>query len=107
MEQVFNSLVQGLTRIYSPLIRSIILYGSTARGTDSDESDIDVAVLLLPGVTREMEEEYLDMIVDLELECGKVLSVIKIDYSRYLAWENTLPFYRNIRDEGKILWAAA
>ena len=106
MDQIFEDLVQGLRKIYGPLVQKIVLYGSVARGTDTDESDVDIAVFLLPGATREMEEEYLDLVVGLELESGKVLSVVKIDYSRYLEWENTLPFYRNIQNEGKVLWAA-
>ncbi|MGN1027015.1 MAG: nucleotidyltransferase family protein [Faecousia sp.] len=107
LELVLQELVPGLRKIYGDLIDSLILYGSTARGTQTDESDIDVAVLLHAGVTKEMREQMLDLVVDLELACGKVLSVLCIDYEKFIEWQDTLPFYKNIRKDGVVLWQAA
>ena len=52
-----------------------------------------------------MPEEIGDLI-DLELEFNKVLSVLLIDYDKFREWENVMPFYRNIKQEGIILWPA-
>lgn len=106
-EAALRELVPGLLGIYGELIDSVILYGSAARGAHTDESDVDVAVILRSGVTSEMNERMLDMVVDLELACGKVLSVVRIDRERFLEWGATLPFYRNIRKDGVVLWPAA
>ena len=51
-----------------------------------------------------MHEQMLDLVVDLELACGKVLSVIRIDYKKYTEWKDILPFYRNIQKDGIVLW---
>jgi predicted nucleotidyltransferase len=102
-----EQLVPGLQSIYGDLINSIILYGSTARGTRSDDSDVDVALLLHSGATKEMRSQMLDLTVDLELACGKVLSVLCIYYDRFSEWKDTLPFYKNIKKEGVVLWQAA
>lgn len=102
-----NKLVPGLVSIYGDLIKGIILYGSVARGTQTEESDIDIAILLKQGSTKEMYEESLDLIVDLELEQDKVISVVRIDYDKYQEWKDSLPFYRNIEKEGVQLWQAA
>ena len=107
LEHVLQELVPGLRKIYGDLIDSLILYGSTARGTQTDESDIDVAVLLHAGGTKEMRAQMLDLVVDLELACGKVLSVLCIDYEKFIEWQDTLPFYKNIRKDGVVLWQAA
>lgn len=107
IDTALKQMVPGLLRIYGDLIYSIILYGSTARGTNEDDSDVDVAVLLHAGSTKEMREQMLDLVVDLELACGKVLSVLCIDYERFSEWEDTLPFYQNIRKDGIVLWQAA
>jgi len=107
IEIALKQLIPGLQEIYGDLINSVILYGSTARGTRTNDSDIDVAVLLRSGVTKEMRGQMLDLVVDLELACGKVLSVICIDYGKFSEWKDTLPFYKNIRDEGIVLWQAA
>lgn len=107
VEMTLKELVPGLREIYGDLIDSIVLYGSTARGTQTDESDVDVAILLHAGATKEMREQMLDLVVDLELACGKVLSVLCIDYEKFVEWKDTLPFYKNIRKDGVVLWQAA
>lgn len=106
-DAALRELVPGLLGIYGDLIDSVILYGSVARGTQTDESDVDVAVIMRSGATAEMHDRMLDMIVDLELACDKVLSVIRIDRDRFQEWEATLPFYQSIRKEGVVLWPAA
>lgn len=106
-DAALRELVPGLLGIYGDLIDSVILYGSVARGMQTDESDVDVAVIMRPGATAEMHDRMLDMVVDLELACDKVLSVIRIDRDRFKEWETTLPFYRSIRKEGIVLWPAA
>ena len=102
-----QELVPGLRKIYGDLIDRVILYGSTARGTQTEESDVDVAILLHSGGTKEMREQMLDLVVDFELACGKVLSVLCIDYEKFIEWQDTLPFYKNIRKDGVVLWQAA
>ncbi len=107
VDMALNKLVEGILEIYGESVERIVLYGSTARGTNTPESDIDIAVMLRSAPTKSMNDQLLDLAVDLELDCGRVLSVIKIDYPRYLEWQDTLPFYRNIDREGVILWQAA
>ncbi len=106
-DAALQQLVPGLRDIYGNLLDSIILFGSVARGTQTDESDVDIALILFPGATSEMYDRMLDLVIDLELACGKVLSVIRIDRERFKEWESTLPFYQNIRKEGVVLWQAA
>lgn len=104
VELALDEMIPGLQRIYGDLINSIILYDSTARGTRQDDSDVDVAILLHSGATRAMRDQMLDLTVDLELACGKVLSVLCIDYEKFTEWKDILPFYKNIRKDGVILW---
>lgn len=54
-----------------------------------------------------MKDSMVDLVVDLELECDKVLSVLRIDYDKFREWEDVLPFYKNVKREGVILWQAA
>ena len=107
LESTLQGLVSGLLDIYGDRIVSIILYGSVARGTQSEESDVDIAVILKNGATRAMYDQMLDLVVDLELSCGKVLSVIRIDYDKFREWENVMPYYKNIKRDGVVLWKAA
>ena len=75
---LLEKLIPGLVRIFQGSITSIILYGSVARGTQTEESDIDIAVLV-GSYTKEMHEQMTDLVVDLELEYDKVLSVLLIE----------------------------
>ena len=99
IDLALEKLIPGLQEIYGDLIDSVILYGSTARGTQTADSDVDVAILLRAGATKVMRDQMLDLVVDLELACGKVLSVLCIDYDKFAEWKDVLPFYKNIRKE--------
>lgn len=103
---MLEKLIPGLVHIFQDSIVRIILYGSVARGTQTEESDVDIAVLVTT-YTREMRDQMADLVVDLELEYELVLSVLLIDYDKFTEWENVMPFYKNVKKEGIILWPAA
>ena len=104
IEMMLKKLVPGLQGIYGSLLECIILYGSTARGMQTYESDMDVAILPHAGATKEMRSQMLDLVVDLELACRNILSVLCIDCEKFAEWKDTLAFYKNIWN---VLWQAA
>ena len=104
--EVFEKLIPGLLNIFHDSVSSIILYGSVARGTQTSESDVDIAVIV-NGYTKTMHDTMTDFVVDLELKYKKVLSVLLIDYDKFKEWENVMPFYKNVKKEGIQLWPAA
>ena len=105
-QDIFMKLVPKLREIYGKRIEAVVLYGSVARADDTPESDIDIAVIV-HGYTKEMHDEMLDFLVDLELEFDKVISVLLIDYNDYQEWKDVIPFYKNVRKEGITLWQVA
>ena len=56
--------------------------------------------------TKDMHNRMVNLAVDMDLEYDQVLSVLNIDYKNFLEWEDTLPFYKNVKEEGVVLWAA-
>ncbi len=106
-EKILNELVDGILEIMKPSVERIILYGSVARGTSTDESDIDVAVLVRDVLTNEIQELLSGFVVDMNLKYDKVFSVLDIDYSDFRKWEGVTPFYQNMAREGIVLWRAA
>ncbi|MCD8218397.1 MAG: nucleotidyltransferase domain-containing protein [Clostridiales bacterium] len=104
--EVFQKLVPELVHIFGSSVDSIILYGSVARGTQTEESDIDIAVIL-DSYTEDMHERMTDFIVDLELEHDVVLSVRLINFDKFKKWENVMPYYKNVKKDGIVLWKAA
>lgn len=66
---ITNELIEELKDIFNEKLISIILYGSVAKGTDTDESNVDIAIIL--------------------------------------KWEDVLPFYKNVKRDGVVLWKVA
>ena len=102
-----KELVEGILAIFNVQVVRIVLYGSYARGTNTSESDIDIALLLNGSLNSSTEDMLSDLIVDLNLKYDKVFSVIDIDYAVFQKWENVTPFYKNVNKEGIVLWKAA
>ncbi len=106
LQEVFEKMIPGFQTIFGNVLERIILYGSVARGTQTAESDIDIAVIVR-RYTEDMHDKMIDLTVDLELEYNKVLSVLLIDYDNFREWEDVLPFYKNMMKDGIMLWSAA
>lgn len=108
MEQmVLKELVEGILAIFETQVIRIVLYGSVARGTNTTESDVDIALLLNGSLNKETEDKLSDLVVDMNLKYDTVLSVIDIDYELFKKWEKVTPFYKNVNEEGIVLWKAA
>ena len=105
MESI-SEMISKLSVIYGSLMYRAILYGSYARGEETNESDVDIAIILLEKPDRETAKRMIDCVASCELRCDKVLSVIDIDYEKFNRWKDTLPFYRNILRDGIVLWKA-
>ncbi|MCR1839902.1 nucleotidyltransferase family protein [Murimonas intestini] len=106
-EKILMELVKGILGVIENKVISIILYGSAARGTNTEESDVDVAILMQGNLDEETEDKLSDFIVDMNLEYDKVFSVIDIDYDTFCRWQKVTPFYQNVTREGVVLWKAA
>ena len=91
-------------RIYANDIEEVVMYGSYARGQETDESDIDMAIVLKANQTDEQYDQLTDVVVDYELDIGITLSIISIEKNEFKEWKNTLPFYKNLAKEGIVLW---
>lgn len=61
-EKILMELVDGILRIMRSRIVSIILYGSTARGTSTKESDVDVAILMQGNTALRLREKVTGII---------------------------------------------
>lgn len=97
-----------LKAVYGDKLKSVILYGSVARGTATNESDVDIMVLV--DVTnrelRDYEEKLGDVSTDISIKYFKVMSIMDVSYREYMDWLKISPFYRNVSEEGVILYAA-
>lgn len=104
---MYDELVLGILRALPSQVIRIVLYGSVARGTNTPESDVDVAVFVRTRLNNEMDDRLSDVVVDMNLKYNKVFSVIDIDNATYQKWRDVTPFYQNVDKEGVVLWKAA
>ena len=107
MLSVIRPMIKDYSLIYGDLLEKVVLYGSYARGEQTDESDVDIAIILRDKPSAEMTDKMIDRTAQSELQAGKVLSVIDIQKDQYEYWKDVIPFYRNIEKEGIVLWKAA
>lgn len=106
-KDILQELVAGILAVMHDNVERIVLYGSVARGTNTAESDVDIAVLVHGTLNRDIEDRLSDFIVDMNIKYDRVFSVIDIDVEKFFQWEAVTPFYQNVNREGIVLWKAA
>lgn len=108
VRKMLAELAESLQHIYGNKLKTVVLYGSVARGTQTDDSDIDILILIDGNndELRQYDDKLSDVSTDFSLKYLKVLSVIDISYQEYEEWRNLSPFYKNVSEEGVILYAA-
>lgn len=102
LQTIIHRMSDAYQGIFGSRVEQILLYGSYARGTHDEESDIDL-VAIVHGDRRELQEklkEVWDISSDLELEYGVIISPTVIPYEEYVKYKADLPYYRNISEEG-------
>ena len=107
MKKKKKELVRGLTDIFQNNISMIILYGSAARDEATNESDIDVAIIIKNKMDNQTKRRFISWAADMDIRYEKVFSIVDIQEDNMKKWERVLPFYQNIRKEGIVLWKAA
>ena len=101
-----EDLIHGLIDIFSSNILPVILYGSVARNDNTDDSDIDIVIIIKNEMDDATKERFIHWSAELDLRYDRVFSIIDIQEENMEKWGNVLPFYQNIQKEGIILWKA-
>jgi len=108
-QKLKSLLLQYLTEvreIYGSHLKSVILYGSYARGDYTKDSDIDIMILV------DLADKKLDSSLDSLSELGFqynvehdvwIMPIVKnIEHFQY--WGSAYPFYKNVQKEGITLY---
>jgi predicted nucleotidyltransferase len=84
---------------YGSGIKAVILYGSYARGTATEDSDVDLLVVVENSLDPWQVRRSLDaLLFDILLETGELVSVVVVPEAYYEGY--TSPFLINVRREG-------
>lgn len=110
LDEITMSIKDAAIAIFANKLSSIILYGSYARNDYSNESDIDI--MLLIDVPADKLKAFNDEIaklagrLSLESEECVTVSIVMQDTETFEKYKAILPYFRNISDEGVVVYAA-
>jgi predicted nucleotidyltransferase len=99
IEPILKELKSRLQDLYGERLKGLYLFGSYARGDASEDSDIDVA-LVLDDFERDLAEldRAGEAMGDLELDCGCLIGLIPIRERDLQSGAEM--FLRNVKREG-------
>lgn len=102
IQNELDEFVKLVKECFGENLKSVIVYGSYARGDYNENSDIDIMILvsLSENQIKQTENHIYDDAFDLELKYGRVLSPVIKNQEFFEYWSDTLPFYRNVKMEG-------
>lgn len=96
---------QQIRVIYGNSLKKIVVYGSYARGDYQENSDIDI-MILVDASDSEIKKRFnlvCDLAFDYEMDYGVIISPLVKNEDHFIKWSETLPFYRNVKQEGVIV----
>ncbi len=99
IEQILKEFRTSLEDLYGQRLKNIILYGSWARKQATEDSDIDLAIVLGGNVLAGREiDRIIDIITDINLKFGVLISVYPVSQKDYKTINS--PLILNLRKEG-------
>ena len=103
---MIHDLIEGLRDIFSKNVLQIILYGSVARHEETSDSDIDIAIIINDVSFSEVRNKFIEWNSEMDMKYNRFFSIVDIEKSQMDKWGNVLPFYKNIKEKGIVLWKA-
>jgi predicted nucleotidyltransferase len=101
-QQGIQGIIEEMAKNY-PHIKTIIIYGSKARGDFAEDSDIDLLFINDTELSRSSKNQLIDAIYDHELKNDIVISAIFVSESAFNRGAG--PFLSQAKREGIVLWS--
>lgn len=102
--QIAQIIANYLQLYYSEELEAIILFGSVAKGTDSEDSDIDILVLTRNKYSYTQKLHIINKIVHLTQGLDYIISLQFEATQKYLERiKEKFTFESNVAKEGKVL----
>lgn len=109
MQNMIEQYISEIKKIYGTHLRTVILYGSYARGDYRTDSDVDIMILLdmsdleLKAYSQKLSYMTYDFNLDNDLD----IKPIAKSEAHFRKWIVNYPLYANIHREGVVLYGAA
>ena len=105
VSSIIYNFSREVKRLLGEKLTKVIVYGSYARGDYRDNSDVDIMILvkMTDEEIRNVKNDIYDLAFEVEMNTGIEISPVIKNEEQYEYWVDTLPFYRNVRDEGIVV----
>ena len=105
VSSIIYNFSREVKRLLGEKLTKVIVYGSYARGDYRDNSDVDIMILvkMTDEEIRTVKNDIYDLAFEVEMNTGIEISPVIKNEEQYEYWVDTLPFYRNVRDEGIVV----
>lgn len=107
LHDILKKYVEDVRKLYGDHLKTVILYGSYARGDFRPDSDIDMMILVgLNEQEIKLEDRRLSTMTfeyDFDYDLNIMPIVKNIDH--FNKWLRAYPFYYNVKKEGVELYA--
>ena len=106
LNTITNKVVTSARDLFKDQLWRIMLYGSYARGDFDKESDVDIMILLDCDESdiRKFRKQTSKIASRIGLKNDVEVSLLVKDRKSFEQRSSILPFYRNVNDEGVILY---
>lgn len=99
---ILKQYANDIRELYGEDLDSVILFGSYARGDYTEESDIDIMIMV--NISEVEAKRYFDKLnkitYDYDLDNDIMLMPIVKNKEHFLEWVGCYPFYNSIDREG-------
>jgi predicted nucleotidyltransferase len=101
-KQAVKELVDELKKLYGDNLSRVILYGSKARGDATEDSDIDIMIVLKDVKDKSKElEKVIKLTTEIDFRYETLISITLQSEEEYL--KKRSPLLLNVRKEGIVL----
>ena len=99
LNEILSEFRREIEKLYGKKLINIILYGSWARGEATENSDIDLLIILKGEIAPGREiDRMIDIITEINLKYNILLSIVPVSEEDYNKINS--PLLINIRREG-------
>ena len=105
IKEIVYEYAKDIQQLLGKDLSKIVMYGSYVRSDFTDNSDIDLMILVdVPEEgNRILAEKVSDRAFDYLIKYGIYISPVVKNEGHFNYWVDNLPYYRNVRDEAVII----
>ncbi len=106
LADILGSFIEKIVPVYREKLKSIILFGSCARGTYTEDSDIDLFLVMDMDDNKihDMADSIDEKAYEVNDAYDVLISPVMATLSKFRKYGDSLPLYINIKREGMVIY---